>query len=468
MCLRRSTPRCAPVLWYVLPALLLVLCAGRPVSAKTIHVWTNSPTDGPGTAWSNAYHVIQTAVNAAVTNDTVLVTNGVYDSGGAVAAGYTLNSRVSISTNIAVVSVNGPEVTTIRGAADALGDLEGNGFFASRCAYLVDGASLTGFTLQDGHTKLSGGAWQNWAGGGALLDGGGILRRCIISGSSAKSYGGGVECNGGGTLESCLIVSNTAPQGGGVELFGGGALLNCTIVANEGVDGGGVKCFFGGAVSNSIVWGNTADSSDNIYLFGSGHTIAYTCTTPDPGGVSNITLNPQFFASGSGDYRLLYGSPCVDSGTNGMALGPDLDDRPRIVNATIDRGAYEYDGALYDSDGDGLVDDDELFLYGTSPLNSNTDGDPHGDYVEMLADTDGANSNDYFHIMNITTASSVTVMFNSSSNRIYWMESRSNLLSGAWSNVPGAGPRPGIGGSDSMIHSNAPLPSFYRLTLDTP
>ena len=45
------------------------------------------------------------------------------------------------------------------------------------------------------------------------------------------------------------------------------------------------------------------------------------------------------------------------------------------------------------------------------------DGDAHTDYEEMIADTDGSNSNDYFHIKAVSNTWSVTLHFSSSSNR---------------------------------------------------
>ena len=57
-----------------------------PVSfclAGDLYVWTNSPSENfPYNSWSNASHTIQAAVNAASSNDTVHVTNGVYNVGG--------------------------------------------------------------------------------------------------------------------------------------------------------------------------------------------------------------------------------------------------------------------------------------------------------------------------------------------------------------------------------------------------
>lgn len=57
--------------------------AGWTVSAATLHVWPDSPNPMPPyTNWTTAARFIQDAVDAAQTGDTVLVTNGVYSSGG--------------------------------------------------------------------------------------------------------------------------------------------------------------------------------------------------------------------------------------------------------------------------------------------------------------------------------------------------------------------------------------------------
>jgi hypothetical protein len=67
------------------------------VSADTLYVATDSAADGPGTAWTNAFHTIQGAVDAASDDDTVLVTNGTY----------LLTSEIKVIRSISVCSVNG-------------------------------------------------------------------------------------------------------------------------------------------------------------------------------------------------------------------------------------------------------------------------------------------------------------------------------------------------------------------------
>jgi uncharacterized repeat protein (TIGR01451 family) len=72
-------------------------------------------------------------------------------------------------------------------------------------------------------------------------------------------------------------------------------------------------------------------------------TVEYTCTTPDPGGAGNITNDPQFVDASVSNFHLLPTSPCIDAGTNQawMIGAVDLDGHPRVVNETVDMGAYE-------------------------------------------------------------------------------------------------------------------------------
>ena len=51
---------------------------------------------GVGTNWATAKHTIQAAVDLATFRDTILVTDGVYAEGGAVADGSVLTNRVCL------------------------------------------------------------------------------------------------------------------------------------------------------------------------------------------------------------------------------------------------------------------------------------------------------------------------------------------------------------------------------------
>jgi len=522
-------------------ALAIGLVAVGTASADTVYVWTNSATDGPGTAWSNAFHTIQGAVDAATNaGDVVLVTNGVYDTGGKPAPGASLTNRVCITSAISVRSVNGASNTFILG-------MEGKDIVwkrdAVRGVFMATGV-LSGFSITNGHTMDGGGDGLSNVGGGIRMIGGAVVSNCSLTGNSAYSgggawcstnsllrgcsvsgnsaymvgcgvalvsgtmqnctvsrnhgdSGGGVFCYLGGTVMNCVVSGNTAEYGGGVYCYEGGVLINCEIVGNLADSsfldrGGGAYVYLGGALVNCTLVGNTADSASGVYLDGGGGltncvvfgntpggvsntmgavsgTVRYTCS-PGLSGDGNITNDPQFLDAAAGNYRLGYGSPCIDAATVSDGVSGDLDGNSRPVDGDFDgtndfdMGAYEYTPAVYDTDGDGLTDGDELDMYGTSPTNTNTDGDLHTDYEEMIADTDGANPNEYFCITAISNSSPVTVYFEASSNRYYTMRYCSNLVHGAWTNVPGAGPRRGQQGADSMSDMNEPLKGpFYQM-----
>ena len=346
---------------------LAAMTATVSVHAATLYVSTASPADGPGTAWTNAFHTIQGAVNVATSGDTVWVTNGVYDAGGALTPGYSLSNRVYITKAITLQSMNGPANTFIVGAADPAST---NGPAAVRCVYLVTNAVVSGFTLTNGNTLMSGTDYDyNQSGGGAFLDHGGTVSNCVLTGCSsysvgsgaycfhagtvnnctftgnaggAQSAGGGAYLEQGGTLNNCLLSGNsTYYRGGGAQCNQGGTLNNCTIVGNrvKYYDGGGVYCANSGTLNNCIVYSNTPGGNDNIW---GSYTARYTCA-PGLSGNGCITNDPQFVNAPAGDYRLAGTSPCVNTGTNGAWTSGmiDLDGNPRTFGGKADMGAYE-------------------------------------------------------------------------------------------------------------------------------
>ncbi|VGO16558.1 hypothetical protein PDESU_05149 [Pontiella desulfatans] len=225
-------------------AFLSALAAGTAI-AGTWHVDPSSPQDGPGTSWPNAFHSIQDAVNAAATGDTVLVTNGVYQP-------------ITVSKNITLSSINGPDVTLVDGSN------------TSRCAYVSGLATINGFSFVNGFAN---------EGGGVLCDHGGTLENCVISGNSATTKGGGVMCNVGGTLSNCTISGNSVTAtsigtdwgGGGVYYNFEGALNNCTISSNSAAFTKGGGMFFYYAMGR-YDWSQVRDCTirNNDALYGGG------------------------------------------------------------------------------------------------------------------------------------------------------------------------------------------------------
>jgi len=86
-----------------------------PATAAVHYVNLDNPTPAaPYTNWASAAVTIQEAIDAADVGDVVLVTNGVYQTGGRPFNGV-LTNRVAVTKALELRSVNGPAVTRIRG-----------------------------------------------------------------------------------------------------------------------------------------------------------------------------------------------------------------------------------------------------------------------------------------------------------------------------------------------------------------
>ncbi len=434
------------------------------------YVSTNGTAVWPFTNWITAATSIQDAVDAAVDGDFVLVSNGIYSTGGAEV--YSMSNRVALTKAVALQSVNGPDFTFIVGAADPVST---NGPAAVRCAYVTNGAVIVGFTLTNGHTQAHAADLEERkrSGGGLWMDGGGIASNCTLRGNVAYQYGGGVFCSGGGTLNNCIFSGNWSKQGAGAYLDGGGILNNCVLRSNTAGSqgggvfldssgwlnnctlsgnsadyyGGGVLFWLGGVLNNSILWGNTAGfAGDNWREFSSGDgSCTNVCTTPTI-GTGCVTNDPQFVDIWAGGYRLQAHSPCIDAGITLSSITDDIEGTPRPLNgdgsgaALPDIGAYEHISELY-----------------------STDGDAHTDYEEYIADTDPTDSNHWFRITGLSAGVPTIVRAEPTSvNRLYSLLYSTNLVEGVWTAVPGQVDLVGGGGEDSFLHTNS-LPSvFYR------
>jgi parallel beta-helix repeat protein len=323
----------------------------------------------PYASWDNAAPDIQTAVDAVAPGGVVLVTNGVYASGGR----YVMNdctNRVVLDKAVTVISVNGPDQTVIEGAWDPAVT---NGAMSVRCAWVGNDAVLGGFTLRNGSSPGPGGGVLSTGSGlkesvvGCIItncqagtEGGGAyrgrLRECILAGNAARSTGGGAAL---AFLDRCIVQGNLAMNGGGLYdgmarncrilgnqalADGGGAngwatlLLGCAIAQNQAARAGGTYNSYiynctvvsnsasahttGGMEFsypyNSIIYFNSGVPAGNVYEnVGLCGPFIDVCTTPPHNGVTGITNNPELLDL----WHVAASSPCIGSGTNLGKLG---------------------------------------------------------------------------------------------------------------------------------------------------
>lgn len=338
------------------------------ICGTDIFVSQGGSGDQQGYDWTNAKATIQAAVDEAWPGATrILVSNGVYDTGGRPAT-ETLTNRVLLDKPFTLESVNGPEVTFIVGQAGVGGS---NGEGAVRCVYLSTGACLSGFTLMNGQTRRTYTEhcegwpkyWICWITDDSQASGGGAwcqsldntISNCVFLNNSAYLHAGGVlrgtllncsfisnwtEGSGGGVSSSlvdrCVFDGNSAGTGGGLD---GCVASNCLVIRNSAGNGGGasdstlVRCTI---VSNSGGQGSAAFRSvlDRCVVRGHGGYAAFVTTG----------INTLFYENlgGAGQYINLAFCTVVK---NGSGLGTSYTSNCIIEgDMTNDPCFVDYDG----------------------------------------------------------------------------------------------------------------------------
>jgi len=169
----------------VFPGLCLFLSLTATATVRSVDLHNPAPS-APFESWATAATNIQDAVDVSTAGDEIVVTNGIYLSGGRAMFG-TMTNRVAVDRAISVRSVNGPQFTHIQGrklAREAFDDS------TIQCIYLTNGASLTGFTLTNGATHASGSVIHELSGGGIWCNAtSAVVSRCIIAANCAKVQG---------------------------------------------------------------------------------------------------------------------------------------------------------------------------------------------------------------------------------------------------------------------------------------
>lgn len=301
---------------------VLILCSILVCSsaeAVTHYVDLSSPSPiPPYTSWATAATNIQDAVDAAVSGDVVLVTNGYY----------LLSSEISVNNDISVQSVNGPSFSTVDGGGNGSG---------CRCFNLGNVACVvSGFTIANGYAN--GMSADSKHGGGVYCDGSQpIVTNCIIVGNYAFGSGGGMY---EGTAHNCTFSSNQCedPQDGvttggyGGGKYGGTAndcifTNNHAAVLSDSSAGGGM---YGGVANNCTFINNYAG------YYGGGGMASGTAT-------NCAFINNQ--ASHGGGMSSGIATDCVFSGNYAGAFGGG------IFNGTANNCTFSGNGADYQGGG---------------------------------------------------------------------------------------------------------------------
>jgi hypothetical protein len=182
---------------------------------------------------------------------------------------------------------------------------------------------------------------------------GAIVRNNVIKGNTATYKGGGM-----GVLEAThtsypiwdivnnVIADNSAGTGaGGISIqcnfpAPGHNITNNTITGNSAESGGAIGLYLSAypVITNTILWDNSAPE---IYVSegGGAATVNYSDVMGGCPGTGNIDDDPLFVYPDQNDYRLRWGSPCIDLGDpNPIYTDPD--------GTRADMGAFHYDQSI--------------------------------------------------------------------------------------------------------------------------
>ncbi|MCX6240858.1 MAG: hypothetical protein NTX43_03485 [Bacteroidetes bacterium] len=315
------------------------------------------------------YTSIQSAIDAASTHDTVIVSPGTYyENINFRAKGIIVASTFILTHDTATI-----EATVINGSQPANPDSASCVIIASKVSSTASdtNAMITGF-------KITGGTGTKWNDehnpGSIYREGGGILVQYLsprilhnhitynsatdISGGMTSAGGGGIRCGDsnpliqnnviennhgkygagivfnycGGIIRNNLIAHNTGGQdfgGSGLWILGTNSLgsprwvINNTIIYNYSTrQGGGIRGWSTTmTIINNIIWGNTASSGKQIFA-DTPVTVKYNDVQDGYTGTGNINADPGFDAM---NYYLSDISPCIDKGDS-TATYNDLPD----------------------------------------------------------------------------------------------------------------------------------------------
>jgi hypothetical protein len=198
------------------------------------------------------------------------------------------------------------------------------------------------------------------------------LSNCIFKGNSGGKGGGYYSLGSCSTLYNCIFAGNSARYYGGglyvqaiheynwMDMSGEWdlTLINCTFTGNSAVNGNAMasdslwqEAPGNIQIANCIFWngGDEISNRDN-----STFEVTYCDVWGGFPGEGNIDADPCFVEPDcwdanelwvDGDYHLLPGSPCIDTGAPNYVAEPnetDLDGKPRVIGCRVDMGAYEY------------------------------------------------------------------------------------------------------------------------------
>ncbi len=350
--------------------------SGASISATTATL-TNNSISGNTTASQGGGANIS-ATTATLTNNSISG-NTAGGGGASISATTATLTNNSISGNTASYNSYARDGAGGANISATTATLTNNSISGNTAASQGGGANISATTATLTNNSITGNTTSLLGGGASLSATTATLTNNTLVGNTAVFSGGGAFIEGdNATLTNNSISGNTSSSGSGGGAFinaehGTATLTNNTFVDNEGFDGGGLYLQTGttettdsATLYNNLFWANWAtrtgaaanlsinNDSDSDYVPTPVTLLAnnfdqsaagFQSTLPITLDPSNLDAeDPLFVDQVAGNLRPAPGSPMIDAGYPDTPNLPatDLDGGLRVVNGTVDMGAYEY------------------------------------------------------------------------------------------------------------------------------
>ena len=286
--------------------------------------------------------------------DSAIAGNSAY--GGEILLEYRVRATIArsmIFRNTCEAGINNGELCELTVTDSVISDNQGSGFLNRGTL------SVIGSTISGNSSNQNGGAFRNHgvltitastiAENTAIGSGGGVydtkslaVNNTAVYGNSANVGGGLSEVGGTLSLVNVTVAGNTARSGAGINISGEVEMFNSIVALNKSKDGGGDFC---GPLADRIVGANNIVGDDPLF------TAAPVFELTKRSNPCRSKFCPAFIekwelkSPDALDLSLGAGSAAIDAGSNdAVRTETDLAGNPRVVNGSVDIGAYEYQG----------------------------------------------------------------------------------------------------------------------------
>ena len=220
--------------------------------------------------------------------------------------------------------------------------VQGGSYCVGGGVYMMGTGVMSNCVVRNCSARYLGEENNGYAGGGLRLESGTVVNTVFTGcGSATDGQDGAAIAMKNGVVRGCVIDRCVMPGGSprAIVRIGGGTFESCTVAANT--NGAAAVAVSAGTVRNTVVHGNVTTAQ----LVQNGGTVTYCCYAEATEGVDgNRTPKGRMFRNLSRrDFHPIYGSPCLDSGSNQgwMTGATDLTGAPRIIHDIVDIGALE-------------------------------------------------------------------------------------------------------------------------------